>query len=212
MKKKKKALLFDFDGTLINSQPIINNYLESIFAFKHLHISEHEKKMLGGMSFPTMRAYLAKKKGIRFSRIERFAYNIWFLMSHLRDIRKFDHVDEMLQHFKEQGYVMGIVSNSPRSYLNYIMRKEKIKKYFDVTICVTESKVPKPAPTMMIMAADLLGYEYKDCVVIDDNEPGITAAKALGMTAVRVDRKDIKTKADFTISDITKLPSVINKR
>jgi HAD superfamily hydrolase (TIGR01509 family) len=198
---KIRAILFDFDGTLIDSQPVINEYLEHIFSHKHLVITNEEKKLIGGMNFKGMRAYLAKNKGITFTSMELFIYNIWFAVRHLGAIKAFPEVENFLQELSKK-YKLAIVSNSPRSYLNYINRRQGIGKYFDTTVCVSESKVAKPNPKMLLMAARNLQVQPKECMMIDDNEPGITAGNVVGMTTVRIGNKKEKTKANHVCKKV----------
>jgi HAD superfamily hydrolase (TIGR01509 family) len=60
----------------------------------------------------------------------------------------------------------------------------------EVTVCAGETQRGKPYPDPFIKAAELLGVTPADCLVFEDGEAGVTAARAAGMSWVRIDRLD----------------------
>ena len=78
MKIVNKAVLLDFDGTIINSQPTINGYFFSVLEKKGVKLSLKEQDNIGGISIDHVIEWLKQEKHIRFSKIELALHKIYF--------------------------------------------------------------------------------------------------------------------------------------
>lgn len=204
-----KAILFDFDGTIIDSQPIINNYLFYILKKKGIVLSKDEKRLLGGISLIDTRTWLEKNKKIIFSEFEMTFYTTWFIITQLHKIKTFEGVKQMLFKVKSKGYKMAIVTNSPRKYTHYLIKKNHLEGYFDAIITIDDAGVPKPDPKMLQMAAVHLGVKYKECIMVDDNKPGIVAGNKIGMQTVQVTTEQSVAKATIPhTKDLMKVKNI----
>lgn len=83
-----------------------------------------------------------------------------------------------LSRFHAEGYKMGVCSNSVRQSVESMMRLSNLEKYLDVLVSNEDVKKSKPDPEMYIKAMNQLGCKPSECLILEDNENGIKAAKA----------------------------------
>lgn len=209
-----KAILFDFDGTIIDSQGPVNNAVGKFLAKKNIFLNEEEKGFLAGMSITDFTKLINKTKNTNITE-EDININSEEVLS---KINLFPHARKTLALLKSRGYKIALVTNSPRNYVNTMFNKLSLGHYFDTTITVDESSVAKPNPKMLEMACEKLNVKHKNCVMIDDNSPGIIAGKALGMMTVRISKATRKNnpqrekeKANHVVNDVSELPDLLEK-
>ncbi|MCA9477552.1 MAG: HAD family phosphatase [Nanoarchaeota archaeon] len=208
-----KAVLLDFDGTIINSQPAINGYLFSLLERKGVSLTQAEKESLGGISLEHILTWLEHEKNLHITPVEMLFHKAYFWLFRFHEIRPFPGAIKLLEKLKQQDIKMAIVTNSPRAYTIQLLRKNHLTHYFDTIVSVDDAGVAKPDPKMLGMAATRLGVSYKDCLLIDDNEPGILAAKALGIKSIQLKEEKGKGKklADITLPKIEQAIPLIHQ-
>jgi putative hydrolase of the HAD superfamily len=87
---------------------------------------------------------------------------------------------------------LGVVSNADRTLRSRLAHGLGILHLFDVLVCSAEVGMAKPEPGIYTLAAARLGVRPEACVFVDDHDPNVRAARAVGMTGIlyRVDRGD----------------------
>lgn len=198
-----KAVLLDFDGTIINSQPAINGYFFSLLEKKGVTLTHKERDQLGGVSIEDSLAWLATHKNLHFSPLEKKFHEAYFWFFKMKEIRPFPGAIKLLEELSQEEVKMAIVTNSPKKYTMNLLKKNNLLHYFDAVVSVDDAGVAKPNPKMLAMAANELHTRHKNCVMIDDNEPGIVAAHILGMRSIRLTQEGKKE----TIADVS-LPKI----
>ncbi len=206
----KKAVLLDFDGTIINSQPAINSYFFSLLERKGAKLTHKEQEQLGGVSIEDMLIWLTHEKNIHFSSWEKMYHQTYFWLFKMKKIRPFPGAIKLLEQLKKENFKLAVVTNSPRKYTMSLIHKNHLDRYFDVIISVDDAGVPKPNPKMLAMASTYLHTRHANCIMIDDNEPGIIAAHTLGMKSIRIGETH-ETVADETVSKIEQAITFIKK-
>ncbi len=131
----------------------------------------------------------------------------------------FPHVSETLDHLKREGYQVGLVSNTGRTWGRYLRRLQDrlgIGKYFDARVFSDEIGIRKPEAGIFDVALSNLGLR-PDCVVHvgDDVTADVAGAKAHGMRAIWFNTgfwRDARTdKADAEIADHADLPAILRR-
>jgi len=101
------------------------------------------------------------------------------------------------------GFKLAVGSSSPRKSVETILRKLKLKNKFSAVVAAEDVKKGKPDPECFLLAAKRLGIRPDECVVIEDAEPGMIAAKRAGMKCIGlVDKKDSKYLADILVNGL----------
>lgn len=120
-------------------------------------------------------------------------HDAWRASQHL--IRENVELVRVLRPF----YRIGILSNSDASLRERLRDGVGISDLFDVLVCSAEVGMAKPEPPIYRLAAERLGLPPEACVFVDDHEPNVVAAQAIGMRGVffRVDRgHDLKAELE----------------
>jgi len=103
--------------------------------------------------------------------------------------RLYPDVRESLSQVRARGYKTGLVSNIAAYRANWLTEFE-LAHYFDALVLSCETGMLKPEREMYLTAAQRLGIPPEECVFVDDVPPYVAAAKAVGMTGVRINRFD----------------------
>ncbi len=183
----KKAVLFDLDGTLVDSM-----WMWKDIDIEYLHRFGYElddllQKEIEGMSFTETAYYFKEKYDIPDS-IEQIKQD-WMDMSldkYKNEVSLKPFVLEFLQKLKDKGIKTGIATSNGREMAEACLRALKIDKYFDLVVTACEVERGKPYPDIYMNVADRLGESYEDCMVFEDVPAGITAGKSAGMTVCAI--------------------------
>jgi beta-phosphoglucomutase-like phosphatase (HAD superfamily) len=97
-----------------------------------------------------------------------------------------------LSKLKENGFKLGLASNSIRETVELMLKRAQIYEFFDVTLSNNDVTNPKPHPEIYLKAIDKLDTIPTRTLVIEDNQHGIEAAKLAGAHVLKVDTvKDV---------------------
>ncbi|SPE56688.1 putative Fructose-1-phosphate phosphatase YqaB [Verrucomicrobia bacterium] len=83
-------------------------------------------------------------------------------------------------------YALALASGSERPVVEAVLRLENLHRFFSVVVTDSDVKRGKPAPDILLRAADALVVAPAECCVIEDSKPGISAALAAGMSVVAI--------------------------
>lgn len=196
-----KAVLFDMDGTLIEAKDwhfeAFNRALE-LFGMPISRI-DHETTFDG---LPTSRKLemLTIERGLPkelHGFLNEMKQRHTVEMIHTQCRPAFSQ-EQALSTLKARGYRLAVCSNSIKPTIDLMMEKAELMKYLEFTVsnqCVAKSK---PAPDMYLLAMERMGLQPHECLIVEDNENGIKAARASGGHLLVV--HDV---ADTNITNIT---------
>ena len=195
-----KSLLFDMDGILVDTEPIMARVVALALADQGLRVTELEyydnwtKKGKGIADF-------IKEKNISFD-FDRYrsTRNKIYLESLKTNIPIFDGAKETIAELSKT-YKLGLVSSSSRVFVHFILKSTDLEKYFFTIITAEDVEKEKPAPDCFLLAAERLAVEPEECVVIEDAEKGILAAKNAGMKAIAIPNKSTSDN-DFSCANL----------
>jgi HAD superfamily hydrolase (TIGR01509 family) len=183
------AVIFDCDGTLVDSEPLAREAWDVTLASHGYTPSDAEMEGLIGLSFPRVHAHFAERVG---GLPEADAF--WPILSGelfaLIDARLqvFSDAFETLGALRAQGLALAVASSSARERLEHTLGRAGLLDAFDVSVAGDEVARGKPAPDMFLEAARRLGIEPERCAVVEDSAPGVAAGLAAGMFTVAVAR------------------------
>jgi beta-phosphoglucomutase-like phosphatase (HAD superfamily) len=180
-----KALIFDCDGTLVDTMPLHWRAWQIITSRHGLHFPEDRFYAWGGVPTRDILAILAKEQGktldpiaVAFEKEEAF-------LSHLGDIEPVHAVVEIAR--AHAGKLpMAVASGGTQKVINLMLEQLGIRNLFGAVVTSEFVKHQKPAPDIFLEAARLLGVEPQFCRAYEDAELGLQAIRAAGMEAVDV--------------------------
>jgi beta-phosphoglucomutase family hydrolase len=180
-----KAYLFDCDGTLADSMPL--HYLAWKKALVEWNCEFDEKLFYewGGMPVAEIIATLNQKHGLDMpvETVSRRKESLYFEL-----LPQLNAVAEVLEHVEAEHkrIPFAVVSGSTRESVVASLKALNLLDRFDTLVCAGDYKKSKPDPEAFLLAAARLGVTPESCLVFEDTEMGIEAAKAAGMAWVKV--------------------------
>ncbi|NLV36995.1 MAG: HAD family phosphatase [Clostridiaceae bacterium] len=181
-----KAVIFDMDGVIVDSEPI--HFESDRMTMKHYgkYITDEELSRYVGVSNPDMWAELREKYQLEATVEElletQFSYKKLLIGD--RKLEPIDGIRELLEQLKGGEVRIGLASSSSREFIEFMLSNLGLAGYFEVVISGEEVQRGKPFPDIFLKAAQGLGVEPSDCMVIEDSGHGVKAAKRAGMRCV----------------------------
>ena len=196
-----KAILFDMDGVLIDSREwhyeALNAALE-LFGYtigREAHLSTFD-------GLPTRRklAMLTETRNLpiglhEFLNLLKQSYTLEISYRRCKPVYYHQYA---LSRLRRDGYRMAVCSNSVRSSVETMMRLAGLDDYLDLTVSNEDVIRSKPDPEMYAGAIRSLGLKPDECLILEDGESGIRAAKASGAHLLVV-----RTPDDVTYQNIS---------
>jgi len=186
--KGKKAVLFDLDGTLVDSMWMWKQIdIEFLGRFGY-ECPETLQKDIEGMSFSETAVYFKEKFQIPLSLDEIKA--CWTQMSidkYRYEVPMKPGALEFLKFCKENGIRTGIATSNGREMVDAVIGVHQIEKYLDVITTACEVKAGKPEPDIYLEVAKRLSVVPSECLVFEDIPAGILAGKRAGMQVIAVE-------------------------
>jgi len=182
---KFEAYLFDCDGTIVDSMPIHYLAWKRALAEWHCEFTEDLFYGWGGLSVAEIISRLNAMHGLQMPldavsrRKEEFYYE---------SLPQLKAVPEVLEHIDDQyGQIpFAVVSGSTRESVTASLNALKLLDKFETLVCAGDYKNSKPDPEPFLIAAARLGVPAESCLVFEDAELGVQAAKAAGMASVMI--------------------------
>ena len=190
----KKAILFDLDGTLINSAPdlalAVNHMLETLkrdtFSEDIIH------GWVGNGAQTLVNRALSGKSEIDENLDAIFAAEALdiFLKFYAQNLCvatvTYSSVPATLKTLKEKGYRLAIVTNKPFDFVEPILEGLKLDGLFEIILGGDSLAVKKPDPAPLLHACEKLNVSVDDCMMVGDSKNDILAANACAMQSVGV--------------------------
>ncbi len=178
-------IIFDLDGVLIDSMPVIRAAFET--AYREMVDPNAEASLIDSL-FTEYCKYLGHgfthimdHLGLPHSMKEPF---VRFSRSSIDKIILYDGVREILEHLKEHEIIMTIATGKDGYRAREILSKLGIEHYFNMITGSDEAPQPKPAPDMLQMQMQAMGIIPKQTIMIGDSPADIQAGISAGTTTI----------------------------
>ncbi len=177
MEKKITTLLFDLDGTLINTNElIIASFLHTL---NHYYPNQYTREDVYEFIGPSL---LETFSGLDLERAEEMIehYREHNHLHHDLLVEEYEGVYETIQELKERNYKVGIVTTKMRKAVQRGLLKGRLDSFFDVVVTLDDVKNPKPDPEPIELALKLIGSSAEETIMVGDNSHDILAGKNAG--------------------------------
>jgi len=181
-----KAVIFDMDGVIIDSEPIHFESDKMTMKFYEKEISDEELNNYVGVSNQEMWGELREKYKLIASIEELLEKQFYFKKSLIGNtkLETISGIRELLNDLKNSGIRIGLASSSSKEFIELILNNLEVKEYFEVIISGDDVQKSKPAPDIFLKAAKALNVEPMNCLVIEDSAHGVKAAKLANMKCI----------------------------
>ncbi|WP_299586052.1 HAD family phosphatase [Mucilaginibacter sp.] len=218
--KAPKALLFDLDGTLIDSEFFHFECWNEILTESGAKLTyEDWLKNYAGVPLPTNAARLVEKYGIDkpLPQIIERREKLTLERLKTKDVNLMPHVADVLEYFHQNALILALVTSSPRQDVEAVFERNGLGKYFKLIITRTEVTKSKPDPESYLVCVEKLGLQKEECLVFEDTINGVKSAKAAGLTCFAIqsntDEHDKLTIADKLFLDFKEVKDyLVNNR
>jgi len=201
MPGKIRAVIFDMDGVLIDAKEWHYEALNRALGLFEFHINRYEHLVtFDGLPTRDKLAMLTKDRGLPLGLhdvINNLKQKYTMEIVHRECKPTFQH-EYALSKLKARGYKLALASNSVRNSVEVMMKKSGLDRFLDAMVSNEDVKKGKPDPEMYLKATELLGLKPAECLVVEDNENGIKAARDAGCHVMVV--RDVLDVTDENIS------------
>lgn len=184
-----QALIFDLDGTLLDSMPVHRIAWRETCETFGFPMSDEEFDRLGGLTSEQMIAALeadaGRVDGPAVDATELTLHKAQAYVRHLDVVQPFADVLELAE--RAYGTLpLAVATNEALGVATIALRTKNLTHLFSVMVAGDEVQRPKPAPDIYIECARRLGLEPAVCQVFEDTDHGVAAARAAGMMVTDV--------------------------
>ena len=183
----KKAVLWDMDGVIADSNSFHFAAWQETFAKRGINFTKEDFTKL----FGTRNDFIIRKvlgKGLPEKDIEPIVQEkeASFRQKAKSNIKPLPGVMKLLNTIKKGNFKLALVSSAPKENIDLLSSELKLEEYFNSIVSGCEVPQSKPNPQIYLLAAERLGTQPENCIVIEDSPPGVKAAKAAGMRCLAV--------------------------
>ena len=218
-----KAVLFDFNGVIINDEAIHQRLTEEILIAENLRPKpgEFRQVCLGRSDRACLLDLLNRRDRVVDNRyldqlIARKSTAYQHQLETLEKLPIYPGVEDLIYKLRVAQLKIGLVSGALRAEVELVLNRAGLAQYFQAIVAGDEIAVSKPQPDGYLLAAERLKTLYpelelhaSDCLAIEDTPAGIEAAKAAGMQVVGVANTYpfhmLQRQADWTVDYLTEL-------
>lgn len=198
-----KAVIYDMDGVLINSEPLWREAI--IFTFKKVGLNFTEEmcqKTMGMRLYEVIEYWYHKTPwgGLTLKEVESDLLKTVTQLI-LEKGESLPGVNESINYFKEKGYEIALASSSAQSLIEAVLNKLQLKNTFKVVNSAEHLAYGKPHPEIFIKTALDLNIKPINCLVIEDSFNGVLAGKAAMMNVIAIPEEENLEDQRFCIAD-----------
>lgn len=184
-RREFSAYLFDFDGTVADTMPAHHNAWNKALSLYGLSLSPEQHQEWAGRPTREIVRLLNELHNVEMSVEQISQTKESHYLNSLVDVTGIVPIVEIIR--SSYGKIpMAVVSGSRHRPVEETLKHLKMTHFFDALVCAEDYVNGKPAPDCFLKAADLLGVEPENCLVFEDANLGIQAARAANMACLRV--------------------------
>lgn len=207
-----KAVIFDFDGVLVNTMPLHFRSWEKLSQSLGYELDESIIDRLRGASRDKSLEAVLAHNNITASDEEKMKFqkikDKWFQkeLANIDSNIVLDGVKDLLGDLKEAALKLAVASAS-RNAAN-ILKELQLDRYFDVILDANDIQITKPDPAVFIATLKLLGTEPQESLIIEDSPLGIAAAKEINCPCFAIGTDPLLNEADRVFNSTSEIKAL----
>ena len=196
---KVKAVIFDRDGVIINTEGVLIDSVKKAFKELGFIVQKEDIPQIIGRSYDVYKDYFLSKWDFDFEEYRRIQKELYY--SNLDKAKFFEDTLELIKTLHAKKIPIAVTTSAGRDGTLLILGKAGIDQMFNVIVTKEDCKNLKPDPEPYITTAKKLQIESKFCVVIEDTALGVEAAKKAGMMCITIPNEFTKNQ-NFSMADV----------
>jgi len=202
-----ECVIFDCDGTLVDSEVLFNQALSVKLAERGVGLSAEQLVVrFRGVQLTKVLQTLSQEYDVELDTHFVDGYRVLVTEYFKRDLIACQGVPQILAKLDQ---ALCVASNGPLAKMKMALELTNIDHYFNGHLfSAYQINSWKPAPNLFLHAAKTMGYSSKQCMVVEDSVVGIQAAIAAGMSAVLYDPNGVHPSIDGVIK-ISKFSQIL---
>ena len=218
MPQPLRAVIFDLDGILADSEPWWNEIDSKLLAeYGVIYRGEYHRDVLG-VSYRLAVEFYKKAFGLSAS-IEELMRRRGEIATEFfaNRVGLFPSTKRTLERLRDMKVRLAIATSSVSASARPFLDRHGLTPFFDGIVTGDEIERGKPDPDIYLRAAKKLGIGADACLVIEDALSGITAGKAAGMRVAAipdrrfVDARDYEKEADYVLGNLSEIPALVRR-
>jgi len=210
-----RGLIFDFDGLILDTE--LPDYQSWEQVYKSYGVSLPLAKwgeIIGGNAESDFEPheYLESLVGKPVDREQIWVTRRKSYLDHLENQPVLPGVMDYLTEARQRNLKLAVASSSPENWVQGHLSRLELRQYFDVVVTADDVVHTKPSPELFLLAAQKIGINPVDAIVLEDSPNGVRAAKRAQMFVVAVpnpvtNQLDL-SEADLRLNSLTEMPLV----
>ncbi|MEG0285911.1 MAG: HAD family phosphatase [Vagococcus sp.] len=177
----KKAVIFDMDGVIIQSEMLYQKRRNIFFEAHGIIVDDtFQRNVIGSNPVDMFAMIFPKSKDKQKEYLDK--YNEFKTDYHIefKEILT-DDIEQTLRWLKENNYRIALASSGEYPILMRILEETMLAPYFEVVVSGADMPKSKPAPDVYLEAVKQLGLSPSECVAVEDSKHGIQASVSAGL-------------------------------
>ncbi|GGH42506.1 ABC transporter ATP-binding protein [Mangrovimonas yunxiaonensis] len=198
-----KAVLFDMDGVIVNTEPLHHKAYYQMFNQVNIHVPDAYYRAHTGSSTINICRQIKQDFNLPHTpetlvQLKRDSFKELFKND--PSLQLIEGVLDLIKDYYHNGLKLVLASSAHMNTINSVFDRFELAPYFDAKFSGADLKASKPHPEIFIKAAASTGFNKQNCMVIEDSTNGIKAAKSAGIFCVGYDSKNSKAQ-DYSLAD-----------
>lgn len=198
-----KAVIFDMDGVLIDSEPLWKIAMQKVFDTIGCHLTKKDFQQTVGLRIDEVIEYWYEVTPWENYSVKEVETQIMSEMVRLihENGEPLPGVLDTISFLKESGIKIGLGTSSFTVLIEAVLNSLKLTDAFDFVHSAEDEEYGKPHPAVYLTVAEKLKERPIDCLVIEDSVTGIIAGKAARMTVVAIPEKTHEVNPKIILAD-----------
>ena len=199
-----KAVIFDMDGVIVDSEPLHRKAYQRMFFDFELEVSNELYGSFTGQSTQAICEILCNLFNLNYKAellVNRKRKHFELLFDEDDELNLIEGVLDLIKDYYKSGLNLILASSASMQNINRIFKRFDLDSYFKCKLSGADLKASKPHPEIFIKATEASGFLKENCLVIEDSTNGISAAKSAGLFCVGFKSANSKNQ-NYTDADM----------
>lgn len=196
-----KAVIFDMDGVIVDSEQIWDDAEKHVFSSYGIDITETDQLNTRNMNMQQVSQYWSQKARTPFSLEASEQSVIQRVCQQIQNTPvAMQGALNLLKQIHKMNFPIGLATNAPRPVCHTVLQCLQIETFFSSVQTADDVENTKPHPEIYLKSADNLKVAPQHCLVFEDSPTGVRAAHAAGMQVIYVNPIRVADNATNTMT------------